>query len=76
MSYVPDDTAPGFAAMLAERLAARTGAERLAMASDLFETARQLIFASRPDVRDARGRRLLLLERLYPELSVPAERIP
>jgi hypothetical protein len=76
VSYVPDDTAPEIEAELALRLAALTGAERVAMVSDLCETARQLIFASRPDIRDERGRRRLLLERLYPELQVPEHRLP
>lgn len=62
-----NDTSDAVAALVAERYRRMTGAERLAIAAGLFDTARALILASEPGADPDQCRRLLL-RRLYPEL--------
>lgn len=64
-----NDTSPEVAALIARRYAAMTGAERLRMATDMFEAARTLALASLPPSATIAQRRRHLLQRLYPELA-------
>ncbi len=60
-----DDTTPEIAAKMRRLLLARPGAERLAMGSDMFETAREMLLASMPPGLSDREIRIRLCERLY-----------
>lgn len=74
-----NDTSDDVASWVAERYRRMSGAERLAIAAGMFDTARALILASEPDAGPDRRRRLLL-RRLYPELPaeliLPTEHVP
>jgi uncharacterized membrane protein len=59
------DTAPEAAALMRELLMRRTGAERLVMATAMFDAARALVIASLPpDLPPAEFKRRLF-ERIY-----------
>ncbi len=59
------DTPPEIAAMVRERLMARSGAERFEMGSRMFDAAREMICASFPKDLSEERRRKLLFERIY-----------
>lgn len=63
-----NDTSPEVAEMIAARYAAMTGAERVRIATGMFETARAIVLASLPASATADERRRHLLRRFYPEL--------
>jgi len=56
-------------------LMAKSGAERLRMASGMFDSARRLMLASLPKNLPPATIRQLLLVRTYPELSLPHQTI-
>lgn len=60
-----DDTSPKIAAMVRQMLLARSGAERLAMGSQMFEVARAMMLASFPPGLSDIEIKLRLCERLY-----------
>jgi hypothetical protein len=60
-----DDTSPEIAAMMRRMLLARTGSERVVMASQMFEAARAMILASLPAGLPDTEIKLRLCERLY-----------
>jgi hypothetical protein len=60
-----DDTSPRIAAMVRQMLLARSGAERLAMGSQMFEVARAMMLASFPPGLSDTEIKLRLCERLY-----------
>ena len=68
-----NDTSPFMEEALRERLLAKSGAERLAMASSMFESARRMILASLPPDLSPDQIRSELLARIYPEFT-PSER--
>ena len=59
-----DDSSPEIAAMM-RRMLARTGSERVVMASQMFEAARAMILASLPAGLPDTEIKLRLCERLY-----------
>ena len=59
------DTPPEIAAMVRERLMARTGAERFEMGSRMFDAAREMSCASFPKGPPDERQRKLLFERIY-----------
>ena len=60
-----NDSNPAIESLLAERFAAMTGAERMLMALQMFETAQQIVLSSLdPDLSEA-GRRRELVRRFY-----------
>jgi hypothetical protein len=63
-----NDTPSEVTQRVRELMAKRSGAERLAMASSMFDTARRLMLASMPDSLTPAERRTELLRRTYPEL--------
>lgn len=60
-----NDTSPAVAQRYREMLMARSGAERLRMACDMFDTARRIMNASLPVGTDDHARRVALFLRLY-----------
>jgi hypothetical protein len=60
-----DDTSPKIAAMVRKMLLERSGAERLAMGSQMFEVARTIILASLPPGLPDLEIKRRLCERLY-----------
>jgi hypothetical protein len=60
-----DDTPPQIAALVRQMLLARSGAERLAMGSQMFEVARTIVLASFPPALSDLEIKLRLCERLY-----------
>jgi hypothetical protein len=68
-----NDTSPEIAALVRERLLARSGAERVVMGSRMFDVARAMVLASFPSglsELEIKGR---LCDRLYgKEVDVPA----
>lgn len=60
-----NDTPPEIAALVRERLMARSGAERFRMGVDMFEAARRMVLASIPSHFSPEERRKLLFERTY-----------
>jgi hypothetical protein len=60
-----DDTSPKIAAMVRQMLLARSGAERLAMGSQMFEVARTIMLASLPPGLSDIEIKRRLCERLY-----------
>lgn len=52
-------------------LLAKSGAERMRMASGMFDSARRLMLASMPKNLPPAAIRQLLLARTYPELNKP-----
>jgi hypothetical protein len=59
------DTSPVVAALVRERWLALSGAERLALAADMYDTARALVLASLPEELSAAERQARLCERFY-----------
>ena len=60
-----NDTSPAMEAMLTARFAAMTGAERLLMALQMFETAQKIVLSSLSPDLDETGRRRVLVRRFY-----------
>ncbi|HWQ31805.1 MAG TPA: hypothetical protein VNQ79_02890 [Blastocatellia bacterium] len=60
-----NDTSPEIAAMVRERLLARSGAERVLMGSRMFDLARTMILASFPPGLSEIEIKRRLCERLY-----------
>jgi hypothetical protein len=60
-----NDTAPEVAALVADRHRRMTPAERVAIASALFDTARAIVESSLPAALAPAERRLALARRLY-----------
>jgi hypothetical protein len=60
-----NDTSPEIAAMIKERLLARSGAERVEMGSRMFDAARAIILASFPPGLPEIEIKRRLCERLY-----------
>ena len=60
-----NDTSPEIAAMVRERLLARSGAERVLMGSRMFDLARAMILASFPPGLSEIEIKRRLCERLY-----------
>ncbi|MGH8136145.1 MAG: hypothetical protein ACRER4_07335 [Steroidobacteraceae bacterium] len=67
-----NDTATGFADIVAERHRAMTPAERLQAASDMFETARAIVDSSLPAGLTRYERRMALIRRIYGDELSPA----
>lgn len=59
------DTPPEIAAMVRERLMARSEAERFQMGCRMFEAAREMVLASLPKDLTAQERREHLFQRFY-----------
>jgi hypothetical protein len=59
------DTTPEMEILFRERLMARSGEERLRMASSMFDSARRMILASLPPGLSPAEQRMRLYERLY-----------
>lgn len=59
------DTSPAMEALLTARFAAMTGAERLLMALQMFETAQKIVLSSLSPGLDETGRRRELVRRFY-----------
>jgi hypothetical protein len=62
-----NDTSPEVEKMVREMLMARSGAERVRMAAEMFEAARQVILASFPPGLSEDEVRRRLFERVYAE---------
>jgi hypothetical protein len=60
-----NDTAPAVEALLRERYASMSGAERALIALQMFETAQQIVLSSLPSGLDERARRRELCRRFY-----------
>ena len=60
-----NDTDPQIAELVRERMLERSGAERLLMASDMFETAKAMVLASLPSGLTEIEIKGLLVERFY-----------
>lgn len=60
-----NDTAPNIAAIVRERLLARSGAERVLMGSRMFDVARRIALASFPPGLSELEIKARLCERLY-----------
>jgi hypothetical protein len=60
-----NDTTPDIAAIVRERLLARSGAERVAMGSQMFDVARTIALASFPPGLSEIETKRRLCERLY-----------
>lgn len=60
-----NDTSPEVAALVRERLLARSGAERLLMGSRMFDAARAMVLASFPSGLSEIEIKRRLCERLY-----------
>ena len=60
-----NDTSPALEALLTARFAAMTGAERLLMALQMFETAQKIVLSSLSPDLDETGRRRELVRRFY-----------
>ncbi|MDQ3621049.1 MAG: hypothetical protein M3463_00945 [Verrucomicrobiota bacterium] len=69
------DTPPDIAAIVRERLMARSGAERLEMGARMFEAAREMVLASFPPHLSETEKRRRLYQRFYgkPLPAVAAE---
>ena len=64
-----NDTPPEIAALVREKLLARSGGERLVMGVRMFDAARQIVLASLPkDLPDIELRRQLF-QRLYGQVA-------
>jgi hypothetical protein len=64
-----NDTPPEIAALVQEKLLARSGAERLIMGVRMFDAARQMVLASLPkDLPNIELRRLLF-QRIYGQVA-------
>lgn len=63
------DTPPAVARRYRAMLLAKPGAERVAMASAMFDTARRLVLASLPPNLTPAETRARLLARTYPEIA-------
>lgn len=70
------DTAAKFSALVNERHAKMSADERMQIASDMFDTARDIIESSLPGNLSRRARRLAVARRLYndelPEAALEA----
>jgi len=60
-----NDTDPKIAELVRQRLMERSGAERVMMASDMFETAKAMILASLPTGLSEIEIKGLMVERIY-----------
>ena len=60
-----NDTDPQIAELVRQRLMERTGAERVMMASSMFETAKAMVLASLPTGLSEIETKGLLIERIY-----------
>ena len=60
-----DDTSPAIEALLVQRFAAVTGAERMLMALQMFETAQLIVLSSLDPHLSEYGRRRELVRRFY-----------
>ena len=69
-----NDTPPDVEKRYREMLLAKSGAERMAMGSSMFETARRMMIASFPPGLSKDEFRVMLYERTYPELDSGAFR--
>jgi hypothetical protein len=68
-----NDTSPEIAAIVRQRLLARSGAERVAMGSRMFDVARTIVLASFPPGLSEIERKGWLCRRLYgTEVNVEA----
>lgn len=67
-----NDTSAAVARLVRERYAGLSGATRVAMGADMFETARALMLASLPPGLPAWEIRRRLCERLYGSLAARA----
>lgn len=67
-----NDTPPSVERQFRAMLLAKSGAERLEMASGMFESARTMMIASFPQDLCPDEIRRLLLQRTYPEVFPPA----
>ena len=67
-----NDTSREFARMVAERYAGMRPEERVRIAAEMFDTARELVLASLPPGLSPAERRYRLCERFYGELAVRA----
>jgi hypothetical protein len=64
-----NDTSPAVEQQFRTLLLARSGAERLRMASGMFDSARRMMLASFPKDLSPEKIRQLLLARTYPEFD-------
>ena len=69
------DTSPEFEKRYREMLMSRSPAERMTMASRMFDTARAIVLASFPPDLSPDERRRRLFERLYGH-EIPRDQIP
>jgi hypothetical protein len=76
MSPESADTSPETTAMWHRLLMARSGEERLAMATGMFGTAKQLVFARLRDrgIHDAVDLKMAALEQLYGDELTESQR--
>ena len=59
------DTSPDVERIVRDKVMARSGEERLIMASQMFDSAREMIKASLPEGLSEREQRRALFERIY-----------
>jgi hypothetical protein len=64
-----NDTDPRVAALMAQRLAGLSGAQRLHLAASQFDSVRAMLMAGLPGEPDPEQQQLFLLRRLYPECA-------
>jgi hypothetical protein len=62
-----NDTTPKIAELVARRHAEMSPEERMQIASDMFDTAREIVDSSLPNTLSRRDRRLASARRLYNE---------
>jgi hypothetical protein len=60
-----NDTEPQIAELVRQRIMERSGAERVMMASSMFETAKAMVLASLPPGLSEIETKRLLVERIY-----------
>lgn len=70
-----NDTTPEVTRLMADRIAAMSGAQRVFLATSHFDSVRALVLASLGDEPDPAQRRVRLLCRLYPECAHLAEHV-
>jgi len=64
-----NDTPPDIAALVREKLLARSGAERLMMGVRMFDAARQMVLASLPKDLPTIELRRQLFQRIYGQVA-------
>jgi hypothetical protein len=64
------DTTPEIEKKYRQMLMAKSGAERVKMASSMFETAKKFVEASLPEGLTEEEKRKAMIKRIYPEIEI------